>query len=84
MYMWTQLSSNRCCCRYVVVVVVLVVGIDRLFRKLHRQSESYCGGLFISRSLNASLRQWRVKLKVVVGLSKLIKDNYCVVYRSRS
>ena len=83
MYMWTQLSSNRCCCRDVVVVVV-VVGIDRLFGKLHRQSESYCGGLFISRSLNASLRQWRVKLKVVVGLSKLIKDNYCVVYSSRS
>ena len=83
MYMRTQLSSNRCCCRDVVVVVV-VVGIDRLFGKLHRQSESYCGGLFISRSLNASLRQWRVKLKVVVGLSKLIKDNYCVVYRSRS
>ena len=72
-----------CCCRNVVVVVV-VVGIDRLFGKLHRQSESYCGGLFISRSLNASLRQWRVKLKFVVGLSKLIKDNYCVVYRSRS
>ena len=83
MYMWTQLSSNRCCCRNVVAVVV-VVGIDRLFGKLHRQNESYCGGLFISRSLNASLRQWRVKLKVVVGLSKLIKDNYCVVYRSRS